>query len=166
MHFIGNRVFIDGEEYINRDHRGMHVSSSAIGQKIHSDGPKEMTSIDMDIAQYKKQRKLLRIIEHKNVGENIGFQQRQLLNVLDKCIKLGVRFKLLAEGSGCFIIFATAEGLKEGRRKCEVTSRYVITDINDNKVLETGDWDEVCTWMNGGSDWTPRNRAPRKEWAA
>ena len=49
--------------------------------------PKIMTSIDCDLLQYKKSKRILRIGEYKHNGEELGYQQNEALKEIARLFK-------------------------------------------------------------------------------
>jgi len=54
-----------------------------IGEKL----PKIMTSIDLDLFQLKKKKKIIRFAEYKHENEKLGHQQKKALEQLGKIAK-------------------------------------------------------------------------------
>ena len=53
--------------------------NSDLNQYIGENLPKVMTSIDLDLLQVKKRRKIIRFAEYKHNNEQVGYQQNEAL---------------------------------------------------------------------------------------
>lgn len=58
--------------------------SSDLSKYIGKECDKVMTSINIDLAQFKKSKKILRIAEYKHENEEMKYQQNELLKELAK----------------------------------------------------------------------------------
>jgi hypothetical protein len=61
--------------------------NSDLNKFIGDQLPRIMTSIDMDLLQFKKSKKLLRNGEYKHIGENVGYQQNEVLKEIARLYK-------------------------------------------------------------------------------
>lgn len=61
--------------------------NSDLNKFIGKEIKKEMTSIDLDLLQYKKSRGIIRLAEYKHNGEKLGYQQESVLRELSKAFK-------------------------------------------------------------------------------
>lgn len=56
--------------------------NSDLNKYIGENLPKTFTSIDIDLLQIKKSKKILRIGEYKHINERVGYQQKEALKQL------------------------------------------------------------------------------------
>jgi len=61
--------------------------NSDLNKFIGKECQKIMTSIDCDLLQHKKSKKLLRIGEYKHIGEGVGNQQNDVLKEIARLFK-------------------------------------------------------------------------------
>ena len=61
--------------------------NSDLNKFIGKELPRIMTSIDCDLLQLKKSKKILRIAEYKHVGEGVGYQQNDALKEIARLYK-------------------------------------------------------------------------------
>lgn len=88
--------------YFPRDN---DVSHSEFGQWIHDWMPRDFYSLDIDQLTYKRKTNILRILEEKCPGQNLKKSQKAVFPFLQKAIEILVACKLLAKGSGVFIVW-------------------------------------------------------------
>jgi hypothetical protein len=58
--------------------------NSDLNKYIGEELPRIMTTINIDLAQFKKSKNILRVAEYKHKNEDIGYQQEQVLIELSK----------------------------------------------------------------------------------
>jgi len=97
-----------------------------IGEKL----PKIMTSIDLDLFQVKKSRKIIRFAEYKHSNEKIGYQQSEALKRLAKmAIEINKNKELFEEWTMQVMII----------RGNDPYDYIEITDLLTNKVYKVDD---------------------------
>jgi hypothetical protein len=93
-----------GDRLIHQTRRGKDESSSAYGQHVHEDHPKTFHWADVDGVLYKLDTGIMRIIEHKPIGQGISDSQRAILPLLAGCVDILVDQGVLHPESGVFIV--------------------------------------------------------------
>lgn len=112
-----------GEELIHRDHRKIYESSSALGQIVSREGPKNLSVADIDLVSLKimNRKKLLRIIEQKQPNHSLKWPQKEILRliaeIISHCIDCKFAHNLnLDNRSGVYIMRGMIKGAKEGKK--------------------------------------------------
>ena len=67
------------DKLIHLVHRGAHESSSELGQYIHDELPNQFYLMDNDVTVFKRATKILRVVEHKYVGQGLSNGQIAIL---------------------------------------------------------------------------------------
>jgi hypothetical protein len=80
------------------------VSSSAFGQWVHDEIPRTFYWADIDGASYKRATGILRVFEHKWVGQELKPSQNSILPKIAKAIAHMIETKLVSAGSGVFVV--------------------------------------------------------------
>ena len=113
-----------GEELIHRDHRKRWESASAFGQIVWRDGPRNLTTGDIDhyaVVFDLAGKTLLRLIEHKQPEQTLKARQRQVLIVLgsliEHCIECPASSVALDERSGLFLLRGRVRAEANGTRR-------------------------------------------------
>lgn len=88
--------------------RDPDVSHSEFGQWIHDNLPITFYSIDIDQIVYKKQTRILRVIEEKLPGQRLKSSQNCIFPLFAKGIAHLVKTGTISEGSGVFILWGQA----------------------------------------------------------
>lgn len=148
------RHFCDkcGEELIHRDHRKMYESSSALGQIVSREGPKNISVADIDLASLKllkngngnynnNIKKLLRIIEQKQPDHSLKGPQRNILYLIDAiiqhCLSCPKAIDLkLDERSGVYIIRGLIDGAINGKRETKFNGSQIIEKLSNGQKFE------------------------------
>lgn len=132
------------EELIHRDHRKIYESSSALGQIIWREGPRDLTASDLDILALKilnNNFHLLRLIEQKNPTHKFETPQMRALKLLDAMI-MHCRICPKAEDlavdprSGVYIIRGLIEAANKGKRKTILKGKQIIHRLSDGSEYE------------------------------
>jgi hypothetical protein len=154
-----------GFELIHRDHRRGYESASSLGQILHREGPRQLTCGDIDLYVVKLMRRrgacdlcLLRILEHKQMGQPLGMMQGKALRAIEQLFAVGLADPALNlhPDSGLFLVRGGIEGEQDGKRKVNYTGPQIITRINGDTVFAPSTRTEFYDWLNGGPGWTSR----------
>lgn len=97
-----------GDRLIHQGSRGRDESSSALGQHIHDEYPKVFDWMDIDGVIYKRSKRLLRLIEHKDPGRPLSASQTRVLPILAMGLKSLVDEGQLHERSGVYVAWTSA----------------------------------------------------------
>jgi hypothetical protein len=131
-----------GDRLIHQKNRKGNESSSAYGQYIHENYGNDFDFMDLDGVIWKRTFKILRIIEHKPLGQMVKNSQRRILPIFSRFIALGVSAGFLHPQSGVFVILE-AESLVGGQcliikvTKTNITFGCEVTK-EIRRALETG----------------------------
>lgn len=96
-----------GDRLIHQTSKSAHESSSALGQYVHDNYAKDFYYADIDAAVYKRATGVLRIIEHKHVGQSIRPSQKSILPLLSISVQGLVEAGLVHPESGVFTMWAS-----------------------------------------------------------
>ena len=151
-----------GEEMIHRDNRHSYEASSAFNQIIHREGPRRVIVGDIDTYAYKDELKpgpneIIRLIEHKQPDQKLKSLQGKALACIDRCLRHASYDKLIAVGSGVFVVRGDLEGSNYGRRKVDFSGKQIVRTLNGELVLSPKTRKELWDWLCCGLPWTARN---------
>lgn len=94
-----------GDKLIHQANRGRTESSSALGQYVNGKFAKDFWWLDIDGVIYRKETRILRIIEHKYSGQSLTRGQREVLPLLAKSVQLlATGIGLVDSQSGVFVV--------------------------------------------------------------
>jgi hypothetical protein len=151
---------------IHRDHRQADESSSALGQIIHQEAPREMTVGDLDlyVMKYRGNIANFKGLEHKNPNQAVGRMQAGVLQILDGLIQHAIVNPpdniRLDPDSGIFIVRgALSEG--EISKRVDFSGPQIVKRLDGSTALAPKSRKEFYDWLNGGPDWTPRGGRSR-----
>lgn len=95
----GVEVFCEcGDQLIHASRRGMHESSSLLGQYVHDNFDRVFSWIDVDALVWKRSKRRLLIAEHKYPGQQLSSAQREVLPLLGRIVALAIEHGLIAQG--------------------------------------------------------------------
>jgi len=97
-----------GDRLIHQASRGRDESSSALGQHIHDEYPNVFDWMDIDGVIYKRSKRLLRLIEHKDPGRPLSSSQSRVLPILAMGLKSLIDDGHLHERSGVYVTWSSA----------------------------------------------------------
>lgn len=87
---------------IHQDKRGRDESSSAWGQHIHNDYPRNFNLVDIDGVIHKRKTKVFRIIEVKKYDQSLHDSQIVIFKILSECVDTAIKSGTLHPCSGIF----------------------------------------------------------------
>ena len=114
-----------GGEFIHRDHRRHWESASTLGQIIHH-LKRSFTYVDIDGCTYKRTKRLLRLVEHKQPHQMVKYAQGEVLELLDRIIAHYVEcptaqdVEKLHPDSGVYLMTGELDAADEGHRECHL----------------------------------------------
>jgi hypothetical protein len=159
---------ICGEEFIHRDHRKIYESSSALGQIINREGPKNLTVGDIDtisLKRLKNKTKLFRIIEHKEPGHKFEKPQQESLKFLSDIIlhclicPEAVRDLQLDQRSAVYIMRGLIEAANSVKKETTFKGIQRIKRLRDGAEKEFPDHESFFKFLDPED---PRRRHHRR----
>jgi len=153
-----------GEELIHRDNRKLFESSSSLGAILRREGPSEISLCDIDACIRKQSCNVLRIIEHKQPTANLGNQQQKNLLQLERAFAVAIKAGILDPRSGIFVLRGKVLGSANGRREVDFNGPQILCSSNGSEIQEFHKREELYSWLNCGTNWTPRKGKARVEY--
>ena len=114
---------------IHQNARTGHESSSALGQHIHDTYPKVFDWMDVDGVIFKKSKKLMRIVEHKEPGKTLSESQKRILPILAIGIQVAKDRNLLHPRSGVYVVWSSTPFLTADVSEVLPVPRFMLDDI-------------------------------------
>lgn len=158
-----------GEDMVHRDNRKTHESSSALGQIIHREGPRDLLVGDIDLYALKWLRDvaILRLIEQKQRRQAMGRGQAIVLELLDHAIRTvagcwaharqGKDAAVFAQHeSGVFVLRGDLGRKSDKEGAVDFLEYPVLARLDGSVVLEPKKRDELWEWMNCGPGYVSR----------
>lgn len=161
MKSCGGRHFCPGcdEELIHRDHRKGWESASAFGQIVWRDGPKLLTTGDIDhyaAAFSRNGPSLLRLIEHKQPEQVLKPMQEKVLLLLGDVMQHAIECPHFTGSldlrSGVFVVRGSVTAESEGTRRTFFEGTQEVSRATADGFLEVGeleDAERVFRWLEG-----------------
>lgn len=139
-------------ELIHRDHRRGYESASALGQIIHR-MKRTFTVGDLDLYNFKRTRRLLRLIEHKQTDMAAKVAQDEVLSLLDEIIAHYVNCpdvagRPLHPESGVYLMRGPIEAATSGRRATQLAGPQLITNPRLGALI-VADENGLYAWLDG-----------------
>jgi hypothetical protein len=97
-----------GDKLIHQNNRGPHESSNGLGQHIHDQIGRSMDVVDIDLVVFKRATRLLRIIEAKPPGGELGTAQCFVMPILALAIRILAGIGELHPNSGVYMLETVA----------------------------------------------------------
>lgn len=145
-----------GQEMIHRDNRRFYESSSALGQIIWREAPRDFGAGDVDLFIHRsRQKTLLRWVEHKQPGHKFESSQRNSLGDFDRVIRHAVSNPppgmLLHPDSGVYVLRGKLHVASQmnPHQKVDFGGRQKLTDVNGKELFEFSNREQLYTWMRG-----------------
>lgn len=93
-----------GDQLIHQNRRGIHESSSLLGQHIHDRYPVAFDYMDIDGAIWKMSTRRLVVIEHKYPGQMLRSSQKRVLPLFGAMVELAIKHELINSG-GAYLLY-------------------------------------------------------------
>jgi hypothetical protein len=95
-----------GDRMIHQSNRQAHESSSRFGQWIHDEFGRTFYAADIDLVVFKKQTRILRVLEHKPTGGSLSEGQKRILSLAAIAVKVLALTRMIDSESGVFVVWA------------------------------------------------------------
>jgi hypothetical protein len=148
-----------GELLIHLLHRSGFESASGFGQVVWREGPARIACGDVDLYVLVRAMRLLRIIEHKQIGQRMGECQRTVLVLLAALIELGRKQFRLHDDSGVFAISGAVEANPKRIGFASEQKIYQVKDGAFSKILTCTEPEELYRWLEATDKAGPRRKS-------
>lgn len=140
-------------------HRQGFESASGFGQVVWREGPVFIACGDLDLYVHVKTLRLLRIIEHKQLGQKLSDGQREVLFLLAALIEHGRDVLKLHKDSGVYLIQGAVEA--DTRRICFDGAQNIwqMKNLDFSKIASCRDAEQVFRWLEATPEPGPRRRS-------
>lgn len=166
-HFCGGC----GQELIHRDHRRPWESASAFGQIVWREGPRRLTTGDIDhyaAVWLSDGSTLLRLIEHKQPTQRLKPEQQRVLLLLGSLIEHAIHCSnfngTIDERSGIFLLRGNVTAESNGLRRTFFDGPTAVAKAENGRFVtkaELADAHAIFRWLEG-TQGTRKASGPRR----